>query len=476
MKTRRIILTFVAVVLALSCFFALSSCGKEEKPADILSDAIEKTIEDRTPEFAEALAQKLSALSENCADGGSFELSVGGLSDIESFEIPLSNVALKGYISNNKIAYKLSATDTSSKSGEVYAFVSGESIVLSTPALDNAYGISVEELVELIKAEAGDAAGMFESILGSTSTDAALQQDEELLKMLESYLEYIDELVEKYAVGTKLDESGEIVLTFTVNNDNAKLFIKDLLTKIKNDTELKAFVEEYIVMLGEIESNADFEWLTDDDINEAVSSLDDADFELVVTAKMTTKKIIKELELSATAEGETASIKLDLNDKLDVALVVSVDGESVTLKYDAEEEGDVYSATFGVSMDGFTLYPISFEYNKKSGDYKASLIVPGSVNASVEGNFSVSKDEAVFGISKIKYSDLAEVSIDSTQFELELDIKYTIKAKDTMPTAPTEYTDIAELNEQAAMGILEELSEDPFFANLLSMFMSGSEG
>ena len=472
---KKLLFTLLITVLALCSILFTVSCDRrddsgEPTPPPTNEELLEKAFDTSfSPKGANA--QKLSSVMKEAIKAGSFELKVEDLSQLELIPF-VDDVSIKSYVSDNKEAIVISGTDADGNSGSIIAHFDGEKFIISSPSVQNNYGISIDKISSMLP-EGNDVA------IPSIESD-------KLTQLFNSYFDYVKESIKKNSTLTLDEAESGFTFSYVISNENAHTICNDILTKIKSDNELSKIINE-------LEIDFTFEEVLEI-IDEALAELPSYGGELSFVVKTDKEYKITSIDLTVKADfdddedattsvlEEIISIKLLVEDnkktlsvaaeEFKFAIISNVEDNLTNYKEIISIEVEMPDELGASSKVSFDI--LSIELNKLSKSYEASLNIPQSFSAKISGQLDISDEKLTFSISNVSITSLDEYD-EAEKIELPINATIIINKADTMPSIPTSYEDISELTEDETYAIIEELSEDPFFGNLIGMLMPAPE-
>lgn len=457
---RIFIITAILLILAL----ALTACGGDEKKEtvyDILEDAINKTIESKKSDS--------TSVWEAALEGGSIE----EVFTYNDKNIPLKTLTGKTYFGKESYASLLTMALSSGEKTDFSIFADKEKLVLLSSAFNGAYGATPSEFVKFIsqyllgtpEAETTDTTVSFTAL-----TDGLKKHEKEL-----------DTLFKTYIPLTMNEAESSLTFNFTFSNTTLKQLCLNAIVILENDADFKKALLDY--------ANANVEPITMAELNQEIASLkedlnelDQTPFNATATITATKERIITNASVTVN-EGATPAGKqlarvlfsLPVNGGFNVE--ATIEGQSFSASYTVTEFGSVTKESLSIGAMGVSLTPLNLTYDSANGDYELKIDVTGTFSATIKGNYTASKKEATLTVSSVKvnlptdYSDIESIlgGIGGNTIDLPMNLTITAKAKDTAPKAPASYTELSSLSNEEVTEIMDALSEDPAFAQLIDL-------
>lgn len=491
MKNRflKIVALSIAAVMTLMCLCACP--GKKETKSEALN-ALEK-IFDKAFASSEADAPSYKTTSS--------EMVIKDLGTLLGMP-SLGEITLKEYSDVESLNSVISAAV---KYGEdsltLDSFVSDNSVILTSNAVNGAYGVSYDALMESlddmmnaifvpntvrpsksvglsdyddndIVMEGATSAGMASSIVSLLAANIDMEKAE---KLIVKYSEVFADAAEK-AIEQKCDiTANEVKVELEFNADSAKKLIKDVFTAAKKDKELKAFVNDLLKgfasgdELNEIMDAYD-EIFSDSTLDMLFEGMDDISFSLSLKVVADKSYNLKSLEF-IMAEPDmdmTASMKLEFTANGGFAFTFdnALDGESIdkyVFKYDVKQDDKkAFDATlsakeysFGEADDAVSF---NIKHNKETKDFTVSTTVEGeTVSVNGKADFAEKKQT-------IQITDISAMG-ETVQFNVTFTVEYDV----TLPKAPASYTSIYEMTEEDMATLTTELMNNPVISELMNL-------
>lgn len=456
MKKRKWLTVALAALLLLSALFLLSSCKEKQTPFEFLADAYEKSAQETKTEAAEIFEQAMKS--------GSMDFS---LNADASLGIPLSSITMKSYLGEEKAASLLSLTDLDGQTLSATIFESKTDAILTSSALESAYGVPTARLNELLSM-------LYEDIEAGDAFEETLLDTDQLENAVLTISSKANELFEKYAVAVSTEKDGLVLVTIELSGENVGLYLCDLIEAVRDDPACYDALEALLALDDSIDLEASFEaYNREEMLAECAASPVTLQYEVSAT----TKKIIKSVAFSLTYEddndGFAFSYQTDENGSFSLSVTDSED-TSYTVGWEVEESEEKYQAELSIGTTGMSLKPLSVTFDKEAETYKLQILIPGTFSASVEGVMRTADSELTFTVDSIKVSvtDESNFGFAAPAQEIGLKLSLTVKATDTMPTAPSSYQNLLELDEDAQQTLLEELMADEVLVSLLELLSS----
>ncbi len=434
----------LALTLALLLCVSLLGCGEKKTGADYLFDSFDG--------FAASLSnKKLDKLSDALEKGGECALEVADLGAIfsiigEDVQMPtLTDLRLALMGNDTGAAAKLGVT----MNGKPYALTltaDDEKAILSTDMLSKNYGISTEELLDLIQTQMP---GASLSLLTDT------KQFAEFEKRVEAYVELFETAVRGNVEFMTEEKGGNVTVRFALTPENTAEIVSAMYTELVGD----AVVKNLLKALGADEVVDAIEDAPADEVKANVlESLTDAGFSGECTAEIVKKgNVLVSLNGKMTVDGEEGAFGFA---PIENGLSYSFDAPEVKMTGSATLSDTAYRVQSEVTADGTTVSQL-IEFADGVGTY--SMTSPYM-------NFSI-------GMTYL----LDDTSLDITVNSLTADsktvdltaagVKLCISSAFTMPEMPAEYESVASYGETEWQAVLSDLlMNNP---ELLSLFMGG---
>jgi len=112
---------------------------------------------------------------------------------------------------------------------------------------------------------------------------------------------------------------------------------------------------------------------------------------------------------------------------------------------------------------------LNIELNKLTKDYTVTLSIPQTATVVVTGKLDIQEESFLLSISKLTLIQPLD-DIETSEEEISINATLVVNKADTIPQAPNTFEDISQLGEEDFEAIMLEVSEDPFFAGILSLF------
>ncbi len=467
---KKVLFTLFLAMLMLCSVLFVASCDKKETPPPTKEELLEQAFDISFAPKGEN-AQKLSTIVEEAFKAGSVELKVESLSDLEIIPF-IDDISIKSYVADGKEALVISCKDADGNNGSIIAYADNDKIVLSSPAVENGYGITYDELYELLSVDAPS---------NTPNIDT-----EKLTKLLNDYSDYIKATIEKYSSLVLNETEAGYTFNYVISNENVHSIFTDLLNKVKADSELGALIDG-------LELDVTFEDICKG-IDEALAELPNVGGELTFVVNTDKEYKITSIELT---------LKADLNEDEDAA-TINLE-EVISIKFVVEENKDTLSVTaedfsfaiVSAKEDTLTNYKqaisvevnmpddlgnsskvtldiLSIELNKLTKDYSVKLNIPQALSATVTGKLDISDEKLTLSITDVNVTSIDGLG-STTKTDIPVNATLIINKADTMPNAPASFKDISKLTENEIEALMTELYEDPFFANIIELFMVQSE-
>lgn len=462
---KKFLTLFLSLLIVLSVLFVVSCDKKEETPPPTKEELLDKAFDVSFSPKGEK-ATTLSSVMENALKAGSIELKAEELSEYIPF---IEDISVKTYMADGKQALVISGKDAEGNNGSITAFIDGDKVVLSSSALENSYGITYDKLMEL----AGATTGMEEMPIDV----------DKLTALLETYTNEIKSLIDKYSTLALEPTENGYAFDYVISNENAHSILSDLITKIKADSELEAFFNG-------------LEDTTECDFDEICQNLDDiasefSEIGVMLSFAVNTDKDYNitnmELVLKCDFNEDEDSAKAEFEDIVSVNCTFEDDGTTIAinvLEYSftilSEIKDSLTSYEQAISLEvsmpdptgsatKVTFDILNIELNKLTKDYTVTLSIPQTATVVVTGKLDIQEESFLLSISKLTLIQPLD-DIESSEEEISINATLVVNKADTIPQAPTTFEDISQLGEEDFEAIMLEVSEDPFFTGILSLF------
>lgn len=474
MKTTAKIFTLIlALVMVLGVF---SSC--ENKKGLTASDYLEKMLESG----ADTTVGYQNCLEEIIIDPSVF---LGG-------DLGLDKVSLKLFTNNSGEAVFSANAGVNGEKTDINLYYSGNSVVISTSMLENAYGMSLDQLEGLMSAMGGGAMG--DEYEGTALNGASLLIDtvmsdyaEQIGKLLAKYIEIIANAADSAAEQKVELGTNTITVSVKFNSDSAKKLIKDVYNTIKKDKDVKKLVEnvaktvfpdEYQTIIASF--NAILE--SDDMLDQLFAVMNQHDFEIGFTVTSDKNYQIKGFGVSGEYNGSKVSFGIDATNENDIVIKTSadVDGNEVNARVNirttTSDSDKNVSASLTVEMGGSEMTAGIFNIDLKGdGELKASIssdmmyLFGGTVLdeedigenlVEITGTFKQEGKTSVLTIADV-------TNIVGETVTLNVTVKTTYDVE--LPAFPTSYKLISELDEEDLSEISDNVMTDPVVSFVLVM-------
>ena len=357
-------------------------------------------------------------------------------------------------------------------SGSIIVHFDGEKIIASSPSLQNNYGISIDKLSNMLPE-------------GNAAAIPSLDSDK-LTQLLKGYGDYVIESIKKNSTLALNETESGFTFSYVISNENAHTICNDILNKIKSDTELGTIIDELEIdftfeevceiideALAELPSyGGELSFVVNTDKEYKITSIDltvKADFDDDCDATTSVLEEIISIKLLVENNKKTLSVATE---EFKFAIISSVDNnlsnykEAISVEVEMPDElGASTKVTFDI---------LTFELNKLSKSYEASINIPQTLSAKISGKLDISDEKLTLSVSNVSISSIDEYD-EASKMDFDVKVTVIINKADTMPSMPSSYKDISTLTEDEAYAILEELSEDPFFGNLIGMLAPAPE-
>ncbi len=502
---KKIITTLTAIMLVLAMLVMLPACKKSGEnsgetneggttggaetdapkpayttPKEYLAYSFGKT--------AEALPINTQGveLAEKVIKGGSVEVdatnAIPTIKRLFAPQLPIDSLSGKIYYSEGKSAM-VGSLGLYGDKADMSIFTDSDKLVFSTNLLDKAYGVDFKNAEANFKGSyiAGLLGDDFNSAMSDFDVEAYTKIVNDLAKQLEKYYTLAEST---FDTNTKIEmtdiEGGGKTVTITADTEAVEKIIRDIFNSCKSDAELKAAIEAFGTLVGEkIEFNLEEKT---EDLEDLISELKEAkvSFKYTVTTNSSDVVVKYSIRLEATENGEVGAVTVDIDMSKENEFSVNFDFEgaaeseeapAVKLAYTVTSNTDAgYEANLTLTVKDKTLKVLEVSYTPASGDYNVVLTVPKGgeeVKLAAAGKYKLSADQLVFSVDSITADEAATIN---------LGITVTVKANDTMPEAPTQYTEILKMTEQDFSGLLSELIQKDVVSKLMADIMAGQSG
>lgn len=389
---------------------------------------------------------------------------------------------------------------------DLSCYLSEEGVYFDTSLLSDAYGITFEKLSKQI-----EDSDLFDDIfeddsfdLGDGATGVAGvnsfafdtyvaicenidKYSDDTEKILNKYVKFLKNELYKNAEKETVNESGNRVVTLTLDEEAISDTVKAFFEKAAKDKSLIEYLDTYF-SLEELELNDYDNWkelLKDNDVCEDIcDGIESVSFKIKIeVAASSMLHNMKSLKVTVSAEGAKVAFTVDMSEKdtISAKLTSSYSGNTQTLfklKYTTSKEG----FKLILDMDDASV-SINF-VEKEGGKYKMTVSTESSslwsgttkTEAVITGKYENNRKHFLFSIDKVTvdtetsyddddddddddwgWGDSDDDEEEST--EKTLDITFEIVYKDTMPDFPSKAKNILDLEDEDVDGILDELRE-----------------
>ena len=434
----------LALALALLLCVSLLGCGEKKTGADYLFDSFDG--------FAASLSnKKLDKLSDALEKGGECALEVADLGAIfsiigEDVQMPtLTDLRLALMGNDTGAAAKLGVT----MNGKPYALTltaDDEKAILSTDMLSKNYGISTEELLDLIQTQMP---GTSFSML----TDA--KQFAELEKRVEAYVELFETAVRGNVEFITEEKDGNVTVRFALTPENTSEIVSAMYTELVGDE----LVKNLLKALGADEVVDAIEDAPADEIKANVlESLTDAGFSGECTAEIVKKgNVLVSLNGKMTVDGEEGAFSFA---PIENGLSYSFDAPEVKMTGSATLSDTAYRVQSEVTAEGMTVSQL-IEFADGVGTY--SMTSP-YLNFSIGMTYLLEDTSLDITVNSLT---AGSETVDLTAAGVMLHLSSAF----TMPEMPAEYESVASYGETEWQAVLSDLlMNNP---ELLALFMGG---
>ena len=466
---KRISILFLVTFLLIAGIL-LTGCGEEEPvettkpetPFEILLDAIDKTAASRTEEGSD--------IFERAQVGGSVAAKV----TLPAGILPFTELNTAVYYGADKYAETISMKNGTSVL-DLSLFLNGNTTVLSSSALSSAYGGTMQDVEELLSLITGGNA-----ISGNVTGSPAL------VEALEGLMTNTMPLVEKYATVTPVLTEDDLTIKVEMTSANAALFIEEFIALAKADT---AFVAAFAATVSSAagEPMTFYSFLAEIDIDTLIADMKAEKATVTADIKATRSRVIQSCHLivtetvdasdgTAPVTNELLSLKITLGTHGSLTLQLTAEEQNLYYDYDVTETDTTRKIMVSVGVTGVTLTPITYTYNKTSGAYTLSLAIPGTLSASLSGSVTETSDTWTLTVDSLDMSVTGDSLTGSlVPVSLPITASVTVKAVDTVPSAPASYKNFATLSEEELAEIVVELSENEIFSAIMEMLAEEEE-
>ena len=477
---RIVTITVLLLILALAVTLTACSCSspeaKEETVYDILTDTIQKTAASQTSDhfaiWEDALAQ-------------------GSLTGVFQFndDSLLKTISAKYTSGKTASVGSLSLALPSGESFDLSLFRDLQTVILQSSALTQAYGYTPDAFT----------AFLYQYLLG-TQNNADATASFALIEALEKHEAELKTIVESRVSITLNQAESSMNFSFLLSNATVKEILSEVIAVLEKDADFKKAYVDYSAGTNQPMTDTD----VDNMLKEALENLNDLDkepFTASVSITATNERTINSASVTIyegvattgaiTNQKQTARILISLPASGGFNIEANLNGQTYTAAYTVSEFGSVTKETLSIGAMGLSLTPFALTYDNTTGDYELKVDVTGVFSASVHGNYTETKTEATLTVSQIKvtltpsYGDMSAEDIfagimGGFAYDLPIEsITLTAKTKDSLPKAPTNFTDASKLNESELTELGETIMNDPVVAAIAeyleALFSSGTE-
>ncbi len=433
--------------------------------------------------------QTISLIS-NVANGGSTEI----IADLETLTVSVTgepvldgsvSVKLHTDFENSKAAAVGSLNLDNSEPLDASIFFSQDSIAVASKWLlgKEAYGVDLTKLAENFeKSEFGED--------GEYSLDIEIPEDaanyaadakkfaEDTQKLAEDVLAKLAKTVNKNAEITKQSDSIDFgdetvkttAVTVSMDHEQIAAVCADMIDYVRTDKGIKHYLDENIryilVVSGEVSVDVAEDELKDyidqfydelDEIDEdsmemLAEQFEESDVSIDLTFHITKRgQQLVGIESKVTADDET--IRASIYAGPDLANITEIDirttsvyDETYRISYVVEtNDKNEYEAELKITEDSEPLTSGSISWDKKNGDFTATISDEWGDEYTFEGTLESSAKKASLFIERVA-SDYGTVDFDTT---------VVLTASDNVPSTP-KFKDVLKMDADE----LEELGED----------------
>ena len=434
-----------ALTLCLALCLSLLGCGEKKTGADYLFDSLENLTATVQNKKLEKFADSASAGTETTLGVANANALISVIGEGISGLPTLENLTLTSKVKGETQAFALGVT-MNDKPYAITLVGDKDQFVLVTDMLSKSYGITTEELVQMlageVPAEALDSFGMAGDAL---EAQAAMQR---YLDLLETTLREKVEFV--------LAENGKnVVVNFTLTPENAADVCAALFGAAKDDD----FVKDLLKQAGE-DADALLAMSAEDLRAEVLNTLTEGGF----TANFAAEIVKKGEELIAlngdvTLHGETAKFGISATED-GIHAVFEADGSTIEVSIAAKD--NLFRLDFAVAADDSTaVMQASFE----NGVGTCKLSMDDSLHVTV--NMTYTLTDKAFDLK------IGSVTVGSQTVDLaEAGVTLHVGSEFTMPEVPAEYTSVADFGEEEWQAVVTDLlTKNPELLTLLMGMM-----
>ena len=258
---------------------------------------------------------------------------------------------------------------------------------------------------------------------------------------------------EQVQIGAETVSSTKYVLTF--DWDTTVAMAETLVAELKSDEKVNAALESAAAQKG---MTAEDVWAEVDGLIAEARALSEqekaGEIRLIVYVNPKLKTVMKVTVESSIKGLDTFSVSavLGVNPEKPAycELALSYGGQSLSVAYTVTADTDKsFCADVDVKADGANVISFEIDYDRESGAYEVSAR-SGLMKVSASGTFKLTDKELTFALSEVS-AGVVTVSVPVT---------LTVKAKDEMPAAPAEYTDITKMTKAEIESLAEKINSD----------------
>ncbi len=461
------------LLLSLLCLAMLfTACGdknpdettdKPETPYEVLADVVEKTVKAHESDSADLL--------KNALTGGSIEanLTPAGELSVDTL-LPFDSLAVKSYYGENKALQTLRMT-SGSHSLDFSLFETPESSIITSSALDGAYGATYENASSFIEDMLGD-------MSDSSGFTEAMAELPGFASAFSALMKKALPLIDEHAVITPELTEDDLRIALEISSKDLAAFARECIALAKADEDFMTSLNVMLVLLkaaGEVPTLDSL--LEDSGINDLLSEAEAANTVLRISIVATRSRVIEKITVSAfdLAESEEGVVKISA-DHFTLTLLISDEGgitidaesgdETLYFDYDITDTESRRKVMISVGVTGVTLTPITYTYGKLDNSYTLSLTIPTVFSAELKGKITRTDDSMTVTLDSSSITDLTGSFLLGTT-ALPFKGSVTVKASDEMPQAPASYKEITDLTEEELAAVTEALMEDPIILSII---------
>ncbi|MBQ8447867.1 MAG: hypothetical protein IJX27_02920 [Clostridia bacterium] len=471
------------------------------QPENVAKDAVLGVIKDFTER------EEINPIY-NMVQGGSLEASLGEVTFVEGEERNTVKTPVSGKMYFGKKALMLenfSADIEGVKiAGDVY--ISNDLVYVNEEEfLGGAYGFTLEDAIDdiedsILNPDSGSKYAidreMYDAMIALLEEIQEVDNEEfkkDVEKIGKKYMDKLWKAVCKHAefesetdkVKLNGDKTSVRVVTITIDNDAVAGIVETMYEFLEDDDSIEKFLEkyedyfdvafDYFVAIGLPVSEGDILDMYEDAIDEIGDNIDDivesiedgSEFEVVVsmaTPKLSSKLL--KLEVEAEFSGyDQKIVTIDFGPKgLKKTNMVTVEVAGMEVVYEIEtNDSKKYEACLEV-MDEEVL-TIAIDKSKDKFNVRVNLDETSYIEAN--GSFVEKGSTVTIGLDEIKscYESFA-LNPDTGAYDIPTtdetvtytDLEVIIKEKDKMPSAPKDYTTIADIKEADIDAIMSKFN------------------